>query len=363
MRGALTALEAAGCSMIGTETGTGATLKGRPELGTILDFIHRGETLVVTRIDRLARSMRDLQTIAATLKDKGAHLAATEQPVDTSTAAGKAFFDMLGVFAEFETNLRRERQAEGIAAAKQRGAYRGRLPPGSTLTSRPRFGFAAEIPLTARGADARALIVAITGHVEDALPAVVADVPLDVASTPITCRNAGSVPSGFHAVAAALRLQSIAPAPVPWRNELSSPHSAFCGFRRRLLARVRARVSTIGHRPALADQPGIDVLCAVPAHRDDAAIPVPIALLARDRFAVDPPDKRPCRLLAARPAAVPLEAGLSTLRRVQAEQSNSHRPDLDRVPVDHPSAPRDIGLNRLAPSCLDRIDPIVRGSC
>ena len=65
----------------------------------------------------------------AILKDKGAHLAATEQPVDTSTAAGKAFFDMLGVFAEFETNLRRERQVEGIAAAKQRGAYRGRPPP------------------------------------------------------------------------------------------------------------------------------------------------------------------------------------------------------------------------------------------
>ena len=83
---------------------------------------------MVTRIDRLARSMRDLQIIVATLKDKGAHLAATEQPVDTSTAAGKAFFDMLGVFAEFETNLRRERQAEGIAAAKQRGAYRGRPP-------------------------------------------------------------------------------------------------------------------------------------------------------------------------------------------------------------------------------------------
>ena len=66
--------------------------------------------------------------IVATLKDKGAHLAATEQPVDTSTAAGKAFFDMLGVFAEFETNLRRERQAEGIVAAKQRATYRGRPP-------------------------------------------------------------------------------------------------------------------------------------------------------------------------------------------------------------------------------------------
>ena len=123
------ALEAAGCTMVRTETGDGATLAGRPELGTILEFIHPGETLVVTRIDRLARLMRDLQVIVATLKDKGAHLAATEQPVvDTSTAAGKAFFDMLGVFAEFETNLRRERQAEGVAAAKQRATYRGRPP-------------------------------------------------------------------------------------------------------------------------------------------------------------------------------------------------------------------------------------------
>lgn len=122
------ALEAAGCTMIRTETGSGATLDGRPELKTILDFIHPGETLVVTRIDRLARSMRDLQTIVSLLKDKRAHLAATEQPVDTSTATGKAFFDMLGVFAEFETNLRRERQAEGIAAARRRGVYRGRPP-------------------------------------------------------------------------------------------------------------------------------------------------------------------------------------------------------------------------------------------
>lgn len=122
------ALRAAGCSMVRTETRSGATLEGRPELKTILDFIHPGETLVVTRIDRLARSMRDLQTIVAVLKEKRAHLAATEQPVDTSTAAGKAFFDMLGVFAEFETNLRRERQTEGIASAKRRGVYRGRPP-------------------------------------------------------------------------------------------------------------------------------------------------------------------------------------------------------------------------------------------
>ena len=124
----LAALNAAAWTMVRTETGDGATLAGRPELQTILDVIHPDETLVVTRIDRLARSLRDLQVIVATLKDNGAHLAATEQPVDSSTAAGKAFFDKLGVFAEFETKLLRERQVERIAAAKQRGVYRGRPP-------------------------------------------------------------------------------------------------------------------------------------------------------------------------------------------------------------------------------------------
>lgn len=122
----IAALTDAGCGMVRREQKSAASLEDRSELKTILDFIHPGETLVVTRIDRLARSMRDLQIIVTRLKEKGAHLAATEQPVDTSTAAGKAFFDMLGVFAEFEANLRQERQAEGIAAAKRRGVYRGR---------------------------------------------------------------------------------------------------------------------------------------------------------------------------------------------------------------------------------------------
>jgi DNA invertase Pin-like site-specific DNA recombinase len=83
---------------------------------------------MVTRIDRLARSIGDLQDIVRALRAKGAALRATEQPIDTSTAAGKCFLDMLGVFAEFETNLRRERQAEGIARAKAAGAYKGRKP-------------------------------------------------------------------------------------------------------------------------------------------------------------------------------------------------------------------------------------------
>jgi DNA invertase Pin-like site-specific DNA recombinase len=101
---------------------------GRTELQTLLDFLRPGDTLVVTRIDSLARSIKDLQDIVYLLKERGVSLKATEQPIDTLSTAGKAFLDMLGVFAEFETNLRRERQLEGIAEAKARGVYRGRKP-------------------------------------------------------------------------------------------------------------------------------------------------------------------------------------------------------------------------------------------
>ena len=122
------ALRAAGCSVIRAEKASGSRRDGRTELQVLLDFVQPGDTLVVTRIDRLARSLKDLQDIVHELKNRGVALRATEQPVDTGTAAGKAFLDMLGVFAEFETNLRRERQLEGIAQAKARGVYRGRKP-------------------------------------------------------------------------------------------------------------------------------------------------------------------------------------------------------------------------------------------
>lgn len=122
----MAALKAAGCSIIRQEKISGTSTAGRRELAAILEFIREGDTLVVTRIDRLARSIADLQTIVVQLSARGARLEATEQPIDTSTAAGKAFLDMLGVFAEFETNLRRERQLEGIAKAKAAGVYKGR---------------------------------------------------------------------------------------------------------------------------------------------------------------------------------------------------------------------------------------------
>ena len=118
----------AGCDVIRAGKARGARRDGRTELQVLLDFLRPGDALVVTRIDRLARSMKDLQDIVHELKEKGVALRATEQPIDTGTAAGKAFLDMLGVFAEFETNLRRERQMEGIAAAKARGVYTGRKP-------------------------------------------------------------------------------------------------------------------------------------------------------------------------------------------------------------------------------------------
>jgi DNA invertase Pin-like site-specific DNA recombinase len=120
------ALRAAGCDVIRGEKRSGTSTAGRAELQTVLEFLRPGDTLMVTRVDRLARSIGDLQDIVRTIKAKGAALKATEQPIDTSTAAGKCFLDMLGVFSEFETNLRKERQLEGIAKAKAEGKYKGR---------------------------------------------------------------------------------------------------------------------------------------------------------------------------------------------------------------------------------------------
>ncbi|CCT61051.1 recombinase family protein [Acetobacter pasteurianus] len=122
------ALQAAGCDVIRTEQKSGTKLEGRTELQTLLQFMRPGDALVITRVDRLARSIGDLQTIVQTLADRGVSLVCTEQPVDTTTATGKCFLDMLSVFATFENNLRKERQAEGIANAKAKGVYKGRKP-------------------------------------------------------------------------------------------------------------------------------------------------------------------------------------------------------------------------------------------
>jgi DNA invertase Pin-like site-specific DNA recombinase len=119
------ALLKAGCSVVREEKQSGASMDGRNELKMLLEFLRAGDTLMVTKTDRLARSIKDLQDIVHDLKAKGVALKATDQPIDTSTAAGKCFLDMLGVFAEFENNIRRERQMQGIAKAKAAGVYKG----------------------------------------------------------------------------------------------------------------------------------------------------------------------------------------------------------------------------------------------
>lgn len=122
------ALKAAGCEVIRAEKVSGTSRDGRKELDNLIEFLRKGDVLTVTRIDRLARSIRDLHNIVHELTDKGVALKATEQPIDTSTAAGKAFLGMLSVFSEFETNIRKERQMEGIQKAKAEGKYKGRKP-------------------------------------------------------------------------------------------------------------------------------------------------------------------------------------------------------------------------------------------
>ncbi len=123
----IAALRAAGCDVIRSEKRSGSST-GRTELQTVLDFLRKGDVLIVTRIDRLARSIGDLQDIVRAVKAKGATLKATEQPFDTGNIYGELTVNLLGCFAEFETNLRKERQAEGIAKAKAAGVYKGRPP-------------------------------------------------------------------------------------------------------------------------------------------------------------------------------------------------------------------------------------------
>ncbi len=108
------------------EKGSGTTIKNREILNIILDMVSPGDKLVVWKLDRLARNMFDLNKIVETLSKKKADLEILDQSIDTSTASGKAFLQMLGVFAEFETNLRKERQLAGIAAAKAKGKHLGR---------------------------------------------------------------------------------------------------------------------------------------------------------------------------------------------------------------------------------------------
>jgi DNA invertase Pin-like site-specific DNA recombinase len=118
------ALAAAGVAPehIYSEKVSGTKMDGRAELDALLSRgIRRGDTLVVVRLDRLARSSRDLHNIAHLLKEKEANLLVLEQKIDTRTSEGRLFFSVLGAISEFETDLRKARQREGIDAALAKG--------------------------------------------------------------------------------------------------------------------------------------------------------------------------------------------------------------------------------------------------
>jgi DNA invertase Pin-like site-specific DNA recombinase len=97
----------------------------RPRLETCLEYVREGDTLVVTRLDRLARSTLHLCQIADELERKGVNLQVIDQHIDTSDATGRLLFNMLGAIAQFETELRAERQMDGIHKAKARGVQFG----------------------------------------------------------------------------------------------------------------------------------------------------------------------------------------------------------------------------------------------
>ncbi len=121
----LDALKAKGCSKIYQEKRSGKTAD-RPELEKLLDYVREGEAVVVTKLDRLGRSVADLANIAKLLEAKGVGLIIIDQGIDTTTAYGKMTFHMIAAVAEFELSLRYERQMEGIAKAKEQGIKFGR---------------------------------------------------------------------------------------------------------------------------------------------------------------------------------------------------------------------------------------------
>jgi len=119
-------LQTAGCEKIFREQVS--SVATRPQLEAALDFIREGDTLIVTKLDRLARSTGHLLEIADRVKLKGADLHVLNLGVDTGSATGKLLFTMIGAVATFEREMMLERQREGIARAKQEGRYRGRKP-------------------------------------------------------------------------------------------------------------------------------------------------------------------------------------------------------------------------------------------
>jgi len=100
----------------------------RDQLEAALDYCREGDVLIVTKLDRLARSMADLVAITSRVKAKGVALNILAMQLDTTTPTGKLMLQLMGCFAEFEREVMLERQREGVAKAKAEGKYKGRVP-------------------------------------------------------------------------------------------------------------------------------------------------------------------------------------------------------------------------------------------
>jgi DNA invertase Pin-like site-specific DNA recombinase len=125
----LEALTAAGCEKIYREKESGRSTTKRGELERAIDELRAGDELIVTRLDRLARSVPDLYGILQRVAGRSASFLCLQQPgANTDTPTGKLLLGILGLVAEFENDLRRERQLEGIARAREAGKYRGKQP-------------------------------------------------------------------------------------------------------------------------------------------------------------------------------------------------------------------------------------------
>jgi DNA invertase Pin-like site-specific DNA recombinase len=119
-------LSKAGCGRIFSEKRSGRQADGRQQLQACLEFLREGDTLVITRLDRMARSVLDLAKIGELLNRKRGELKVIDQAIDTRTSEGRLMFGLLGAFAQFENDIRAERQSDGIAKAKEKGIAFGR---------------------------------------------------------------------------------------------------------------------------------------------------------------------------------------------------------------------------------------------
>jgi len=119
-------LKEAGCNVVRQEKVSGRSREGRSELETVMDFIQEGDTLTVTKLDRLGRSTRDVLNLVHELEQRGASLKVLEPAIDTSGPMGTVVLTVLGMVSEMELGFIRERQMAGIEKAKAEGRYTGR---------------------------------------------------------------------------------------------------------------------------------------------------------------------------------------------------------------------------------------------